>query len=49
MYRYLRPLLFRLDAEDAHGWGMKSALLGQRTPGTVRRLFGYEDTLFPQM
>ena len=21
MYRLLRPLLFRLDAEDAHGWG----------------------------
>ena len=28
MYRLLRPLLFRLDAEDAHGWGVRAARTG---------------------
>ena len=43
MYRLLRPLLFRLDAEDAHGWGVRAGRLGQRLPGVVGALFGAED------
>ncbi len=39
MYRLVRPLLFRLDAEDAHAWGVRAARLGQRAPGAVRALY----------
>lgn len=39
VYARLRPLLFRLDAETAHGLGMAAAGLGQRVPRLVRRLF----------
>ena len=43
MYRLLRPLLFRLDAEDAHAWGVRAGRLGQRLPALVRALFEAED------
>src|SRR5690606_32470999 len=43
MYRYLRPLLFRLDPERAHGWGMRAARLGRRAPGALRPLFRVDD------
>ena len=43
MYRFLRPLLFRLDAEDAHGWGVRAARLGQRAGWATRRLFPRAD------
>ena len=44
VYRYLlRPLLFRLDAEAAHGLGVRAARLGQRMPGVVRTLFRTAD------
>ena len=43
MYRLLRPFLFRLDAEDAHSWGVRAGRLGQRVPGVVGALFGAED------
>ncbi|WP_420456628.1 quinone-dependent dihydroorotate dehydrogenase [Rubrivirga sp.] len=43
MYRLVRPLLFRLDAEAAHGWGVRAARLGQRAPGVVRALFPRAD------
>ena len=48
MYRLIRPLLFRLDAEAAHGWGMRAARLGQRAPGIVRGLFGGGDVRLAQ-
>ena len=48
MYRLLRPLLFRLDAEDAHGWGMRAAGLGQRAPGVVRALYPRADPRLAQ-
>ncbi|MEM8559310.1 MAG: quinone-dependent dihydroorotate dehydrogenase [Bacteroidota bacterium] len=53
MYHRLRPLLFRLDAEQAHHAGMLAAGLGQRVPGVVRRLFAHDDprlaqTLWPE-
>ena len=48
MYRLLRPLLFRLDAEDAHGWGMRMAGLGQRAPAVVRALFPRADARLAQ-
>ncbi len=48
MYRLLRPLLFRLDAERAHGWGLRAARLGQRVPGVVRGLYGGADVRLAQ-
>ena len=39
MYRLVRPLLFRLDAETAHGGGMRAASWGERLPTAVRTLF----------
>ena len=48
MYRFLRPLLFRLDAEDAHGLGVRAARLGQRAPGVVRALFRPPDARLGQ-
>ncbi len=48
MYRLLRPLLFRLDAEDAHGWGVRAARLGRRAPGAVRGLFPRPDARLAQ-
>ena len=41
-YRLVRPLLFRLDAEAAHGLGSTAAGVGQRVPGVVRALVGAE-------
>ncbi|NNF58407.1 MAG: quinone-dependent dihydroorotate dehydrogenase [Rhodothermaceae bacterium] len=43
MYRFLRPLLFRFDAERAHGLGIRAAHVGQRLPGVVRSLFRSSD------
>ena len=40
LYPALRPLLFRLDAEAAHGAGVAAARLGQRVPAAVRALVG---------
>ena len=48
MYRFVRPLLFRLDAEDAHGWGVRAARLGQRAPAAVRALFPRADARLAQ-
>lgn len=43
MYPFLRPLLFRLDAETAHHVGLGAARLAQATaPFLVERMFGYE-------
>ena len=39
MYRLFRPLLFRLDAETAHGGGMRAASWGERLPTAVRALY----------
>lgn len=47
-YRLLRPLLFRLDAEAAHGAGVAAARLGQRAPGVVRALFPRADARLAQ-
>ncbi len=41
-YSTLRPLLFRLDAEAAHGAGSRAAAMGQRAPRAVRALVGVE-------
>jgi dihydroorotate dehydrogenase len=40
LYRLARPLLFRLDAEAAHGLGSAAARAGQRAPAVVRTLVG---------
>ncbi|MEL7361213.1 MAG: quinone-dependent dihydroorotate dehydrogenase [Bacteroidota bacterium] len=53
MYRALRSLLFRLDAEWAHHAGMAAAGIGQQVPGVIRRLFAFDDarlaqTLWPE-
>ncbi|HEX8299723.1 MAG TPA: quinone-dependent dihydroorotate dehydrogenase [Rubricoccaceae bacterium] len=40
VYRLVRPLLFRLDAEAAHGLGSAAARAGQRVPRAVRTLVG---------
>ncbi len=42
LYPALRPLLFRLDAEAAHGAGSAAARLGQRVPAAVRALVGVD-------
>ncbi|WP_412062172.1 quinone-dependent dihydroorotate dehydrogenase [Rubrivirga sp. IMCC45206] len=48
MYRLLRPLLFRFEAESAHGLGVGAARLGQRAPGVVRALFPRADARLAQ-
>ena len=48
LYRFIRPLLFRLDAEDAHGWAVRAARLGQHAPGVVRALFPRADARLAQ-
>lgn len=48
MYHFLRPLLFRLDAETAHGWGVRAARLGQRAPGVVRIFYRQPDPRLAQ-
>ena len=49
MYRrLLRPLLFRLDAEDAHAWGVRAGRLGQLLPALVNGLFGAADERLEQ-
>ena len=43
MYSLLRPLLFRLEAEQAHRLGMRAARLAQATaPSLVAQAFAYE-------
>ncbi|MDX1530020.1 MAG: quinone-dependent dihydroorotate dehydrogenase [Rhodothermales bacterium] len=51
MYRFLRPLLFRLDAEAAHALGVRAAALGQQAAPLVRARYGFghpalEQTVF---
>ncbi|MEO0558131.1 MAG: quinone-dependent dihydroorotate dehydrogenase [Bacteroidota bacterium] len=48
MYRLLRPLLFRLDAETAHSWGVRAARMGQLAPGVVRALYRQPDARLAQ-
>lgn len=48
VYRLLRSLLFRLDAETAHGWGVRAARLGQHAPGVVRALYRQPDARLVQ-
>ncbi|GAB5535970.1 MAG: quinone-dependent dihydroorotate dehydrogenase [Rubricoccaceae bacterium] len=48
MYSLLRPLLFRLDAETAHSWGVRAARLGQLAPGAVRALYRQPDARLAQ-
>ena len=47
VYRLLRPLLFRLDAEAAHAAAVRAALLGQRAPALLRPL-RFEDAALGQ-
>ena len=43
MYERLRPFLFSLDAERAHGLGVMAARLGQAvTPGMVEKMYAFE-------
>jgi dihydroorotate dehydrogenase len=48
VYRLLRPLLFRLDAETAHGLGMAAAGIGARVPSLVHPLGGTPDPRLAQ-
>jgi dihydroorotate dehydrogenase len=49
MYRFLRPLLFRLDAERAHSISMQAAELVQAVaPSMVEPQYGYEDERLKQ-
>lgn len=49
MYRTVRPLLFRLDAERAHGLGAGVARIGGRlAPGALARLFPPPDARLTQ-
>ncbi len=48
MYRLLRPLLFRLDAERAHALGAWAAGVGATVPGVLRRLFPPPDPRLAQ-
>lgn len=48
MYRLLRPALFRLDAEAAHGLAARAAHAGQAAPAAVRALYGFEDERLSQ-
>ncbi len=47
-YRYLRPLLFRFDAETAHHAALRAARLAQAAPALVRPLFGYKNARLAQ-
>ena len=48
VYRLARRLLFRLDAEAAHGLGMRAAALGQRVPGAVGAVYRRRDPRLAQ-
>jgi dihydroorotate dehydrogenase len=48
MYRLLRPLLFRLPPEVAHGLGMGAARLVERAPALLRRAYAVPDTRLRQ-
>lgn len=50
MYRrFLRPLLFRLDAERAHTWSMRAARLLQYADDSVlNRMYGYHNARLEQ-
>ena len=43
MYKLIRPLLFSLDAEHAHRWGLRSARLGQAVGmKALKAMYEYE-------
>ena len=48
MYRALRLLLFRFDAETAHHAALRAARVAQAAPALVRPLFGFENTRLAQ-
>lgn len=49
MYRLIRPLLFRLDAEHAHTWSLRAARLLQYTDSSVLdRLYSYHNDRLEQ-
>ncbi|PSQ81217.1 MAG: quinone-dependent dihydroorotate dehydrogenase [Bacteroidetes bacterium QS_8_68_15] len=49
MYRFLRPLLFRMGAEEAHGLATGAARLAQQLrPATLEPLFRFEDAALYQ-
>ncbi len=48
MYRFLRPLLFQLDAESAHGLGVRAAQFGKLSSPVVRGLFRFADERLEQ-
>jgi dihydroorotate dehydrogenase len=48
MYRLLRPFLFRLEAEAAHGLGLYAARLGRRAPGIVGSWYRVRDERLSQ-
>lgn len=48
LYSLVRPLLFQLDAENAHGLGVQAARMGQLAPGVVRSLFPRADPRLAQ-
>jgi dihydroorotate dehydrogenase len=48
MYRLLRPLLFRLDAEAAHALGARAARAGLAAAPLTRALFRYDDPRLAQ-
>lgn len=48
MYRALRLLFFQLDAESAHGLGVRAARIGRLAPALVRGLFRFDDERLEQ-
>ncbi|MFO8232939.1 MAG: quinone-dependent dihydroorotate dehydrogenase [Longimonas sp.] len=49
MYRLIRPLLFRLNAERAHTWSVRAARLLQHADGSVlNALYAYQDERLEQ-
>lgn len=48
LYRLLRPFLFQLDAESAHGLGVRAARFGKLSSPIVRGLFRFEDERLEQ-
>ena len=48
LYPALRPFLFRLDAEAAHGWGVRAASLGRWAGPLLRRAFPPPDARLAQ-
>lgn len=49
MYRFFRPLLFKMEAERAHRWGMRAARIVQAlSPSLVDPLFEFESSTLKQ-